>query len=47
VDEVADAAGSMTEDVADREVGVELRPTVEVSETSKARSRLFKSRGIA
>jgi len=46
VDEVADAVDSMTGDVVDREVAVELRPTVEVSETSKARSRLFKSRGI-
>jgi hypothetical protein len=44
---VADAAGSMTEDVAVREVVVGLRPIVEASETSKARSRLSKSIGIA
>jgi len=47
VDEVVDAAGSTIEDEVDQEVAVELRPTVVVSETSRARSRLFKSRGIA
>lgn len=44
---MVDAVDSMIGDVEDPEVAVELRPTVEVSETSKARSRLFKSRGIA
>jgi len=47
VDEEADVGDSTTEDAADQEVAGELRPTVEVSETSRARSRLFKSRGIA
>jgi hypothetical protein len=47
VDAVADVADSTTEDAVDQEVAVELRPTVVVSETSRARSRLFKSRGIA
>ena len=44
VDAEVDAAGSTIEDVVDQEVAVELRPTVVVSETSRARSRLFKSR---
>ena len=43
VDAEVDEADSTTEDVVDQEVAVELRPTVEVSETSRARSRLFKS----
>jgi len=47
VDEEVAVVDSMTEDVVDQEVAVALQLTVEASEISRARSRLFKSRGIA